>query len=65
MATAFRQEAEDDLQPLDEPSQQTTAHKKQYDQNDNANNRQYRHLSLFFFVESLKDSLAHPPDGVR
>jgi hypothetical protein len=47
MATSFRQKAEDDLHPLDEPSQQTTAHKKQYDQNDNANNRQYSHLFLF------------------
>ena len=47
MTTAFRQETEDDFHPLDEPSQESTAHEKQSNQNDDTYNRQHSYLLLF------------------
>lgn len=53
MSATIQQETEDDFHTLNEPSQQSTAHKKQGNQNDNANNRQYSHL--YFSISLLSD----------
>jgi len=53
MSATIQQKAEDYFHTLNEPSQQSTAHKKQCNQNDNANNRQYSHL--YFSISLLSD----------